>query len=229
MKHFQRAWEINPNLDSKRDILHYNLGLALKQKDALNEAIAELRRAATLDPSLYEAHYALGVILLQQSKLDDAAAEFRAAVAVKKDYAEAHYALGTVLQQKENLDGAISAFREALKFAPNAPEIHNTLGNALRQKGDIEAARVEFQEAARLNKIKSNQQRRFSPRILVWPNERSKLDAAVEIQAAVQLDPQRAGLLQSRGTPKGQTTLPQRHIKSQRTDPRSNFAVVVLV
>jgi eukaryotic-like serine/threonine-protein kinase len=170
---------------------HYGLGIALKQKDALNDASAELRKAIALKPSLHEAHYALGAILLQQSNLEDSETAFRAAILVKKDYVEAHYALGTVLQQKGELVGAIAEFREALRLAPNAAEIHNTLGNVLRQKGDVAGARAEFQEAARLNKIKSNQQAAiFASNAGLTQLKNGNIDAALErFQAAVELDP----------------------------------------
>ena len=170
----------------------YNLGLALKNKDQLEDAVAELKKAVELKPDLAEANYTLGVILLQQAKLDEAGQAFRSAIASRADYAEAHYALGTVLQQQGKLDDAIAAFREALKHAPNAPEIHNTLGNALRQKGDRQAAQLEFAEAARLNKKKSNSQAAmFALNTGAARLKEGNLDAAIErFQAAIGLDPE---------------------------------------
>ncbi len=43
--------------------LHYNLGLALKLKDLLADAVPELEKAAQLDPQQADIRYTLGVTL----------------------------------------------------------------------------------------------------------------------------------------------------------------------
>jgi len=61
---FKLQTSIPPRLSFKstetltaRPTLHYGLGLALKLKDKLPEAVAEFRKAAELDPGQADAHY----------------------------------------------------------------------------------------------------------------------------------------------------------------------------
>jgi len=86
--------------------LHYDLGLALKLKDMLTEAIGEFRKAAELNPQQADVRYTLGVTLWQQGDFPAAVAELQAAVRLKPDYAEAYYTLGTVLRQQGKLPEA---------------------------------------------------------------------------------------------------------------------------
>jgi tetratricopeptide (TPR) repeat protein len=52
--------------------LHYNLGLALKLKDLLADAVPELEKAAQLDPQQADIRYTLGVTLWQMGEFDKA-------------------------------------------------------------------------------------------------------------------------------------------------------------
>jgi len=138
--------------------LHYNLGLALKLKDKLPEAITELRKAAELDPGQADAHYTLGVTLWQQGDFTPAAEELRAAIRAKPDYAEAYYTLGTVLKQKGELQDAAAALREAIRLQPGFAGAHTTLATVLRQLGDPEGAAAESRMGADLAKQKTSEQ-----------------------------------------------------------------------
>ena len=117
---------------SRRSTLHYNLGLALKLKDQLPEALAEFRKAEELDPSQPDVHYTLGVTLWQQGAFDDAVKELRAAIFARNDYAEAYYTLGTVQKQQGKLPEAADALREAIRLQPDFAGAHTTLASVLR-------------------------------------------------------------------------------------------------
>jgi Flp pilus assembly protein TadD len=136
---------------------HYNLGMALKQKDEFTEAETELRKAIAKDPSLPEAHFTLGVVLWQTGRADDALRSFDDAIAQRADYAEAHYMRATVLKQQGRLDEAIAGFREAIRRQPASAEAHLSLGQALQQRRDPAAA-ASLAEAERLNKKKADAQ-----------------------------------------------------------------------
>jgi len=138
--------------------LHYDLGLALKLKDQLPEAIVELKKAAELDPSQPDVHYTLGVTFWQQGEFDQAADELRAAIQSKPDYAEAHYTLGTVLKQQGKLPEAVASLREAIRLQPDFAGAHTTLSTILRQLGDEEGAARERQLGAQISKDKTNLQ-----------------------------------------------------------------------
>jgi Flp pilus assembly protein TadD len=137
---------------------HYNLGLALKQKDDFAGAETSLRRAVELDPALPDPPYTLGVVLWQTGRLDEAATAFREATARRPGYADAHFMLGTVLQQQGDAKGAEDAFRRAIQIAPDSAEAHLSLAQVLRRGNAAEAASAELREAERLRQKKADQQ-----------------------------------------------------------------------
>src|SRR5438128_11256782 len=120
--------------------------------------MAELRKAAELDPGQADAHYTLGVTLWQQGEFAEAADELRLAIHARPDYAEAHYTLGTVLKQQGNLHDAANALREAIRLQPNFAGAHTTLAAVLRQLGDAAGAAAESRAGAQSGREKNNLQ-----------------------------------------------------------------------
>jgi tetratricopeptide (TPR) repeat protein len=151
---FEKAIKLSP----QDATLHYDLGLALKLKDKLPEAMVEFRKAAELDPGQADAHYTLGVTLWQQGDFTAAAVELRAAIRAKPDYAEAYYTLGTVLKQAGELPEAANALREAIRMQPDFAGAHTTLAAVLRQLGDDEGAAAESRAGAEIAKQKTSEQ-----------------------------------------------------------------------
>src|SRR4029077_1030134 len=151
---FEEALKLSPRDAS----LHYNLGLALKLKDKLPEAMVELRQAEELDPGQADAHYTLGVTLWQQGDFAAAAEDLRSATHAKPDYAEAYYTLGTVLKQKGELQEAAAALRGAVGLQPDFAGAHTTLATVLRQLGDTEGAAKESRAGMEIAKQKTSEQ-----------------------------------------------------------------------
>src|ERR1017187_2073684 len=133
---------------------HYDLGVALKNKDEIEAAKAELQRSLELDPSLAEAHYMLGIAHWQTGAFDEAAKEMQAAIALRPDYGQAYFMLGTALKQKGDRDGAETALREAIRLDPDDPGPYNTLGQLLRQKGDVEGSKEAFAKGEQVKQAK---------------------------------------------------------------------------
>jgi tetratricopeptide (TPR) repeat protein len=127
-----------------------NLGIALYDKGAPDEAIAAYQEAIRIKKDYAEAHSNLGVALAAKGRLDAAINECREALRIKKDFAEAHNNLGLILQRKGQLDAAIDAFREALRIKKDYVEVHSNLGVALWAKGRLDEAIAECREALRL-------------------------------------------------------------------------------
>src|SRR5260370_18377951 len=120
--------------------------------------MAELRKAAELDPGQADVHYTLGVTLWQQGEFAASAEELRAAIHAKPDYAEAYYTLGTVLKQKGELRDSAAALREAIRLQPDFAGAHTTLGTVLRQLGDAEGAAAESRAGMEIAKQKTSEQ-----------------------------------------------------------------------
>jgi tetratricopeptide (TPR) repeat protein len=124
-----------------------NLGDALFQKGAADEAFADFQRALEIKPDYTEAHNNLGGALLQKGAVDEAIAHFQRALEITPDNAVAHNNLGNALLQMGHADEAIAHFQRALEIKPDYTEAHNNLGNALLQKGAVDEAIAHFQRA----------------------------------------------------------------------------------
>jgi tetratricopeptide (TPR) repeat protein len=81
-------------------LAHINLGLALKQQERLDDAIAQYRRALEIRPDNAEGHNKLGVALALQGKLEEALAEFTLAVKFDPDNAGFRANLEQALREK---------------------------------------------------------------------------------------------------------------------------------
>jgi tetratricopeptide (TPR) repeat protein len=132
-------------------LAHSNLGIALRTKGNLDEAIAGCRQAIELDPKYAKAHYNLGAALHDKGQLDEAIASFRKAVELDPKYALAHYSLGFVLVKQGQRDEAIPSFRKAIELDPKYAMAHYNLGVALHGKGQVDEAIASFRKAIELD------------------------------------------------------------------------------
>jgi protein O-GlcNAc transferase len=147
IKTFRRVLQLAP----RHTLARYNLALALKRTDRLQEAVDELQRAIEIEARA-EAYYTLGVIYWHQADLDRAIDALRSALTIEARYAEAHYTLGAVLHARRDWTGAAASLRRALALRPDLPGAHYTLARVLQSIGDETAARTHFAEAERLRR-----------------------------------------------------------------------------
>jgi serine/threonine protein kinase/Flp pilus assembly protein TadD len=136
---------------------HLNLGVALSNKNLLDEAIAEYREAARLKRDYATAHSALGDALTAKGQLDEAIAEYREAIRIKKDYAEAHnqlaWLLATCPDAKFRDPGmAVTHAEKAVELAPDNGAPWNSLGVAQYRNGDWKAAVEALNKSSQLFK-----------------------------------------------------------------------------
>ena len=174
--------------------LHYDLGLALKLKDDLNGAIAELTRAAGLDASLPDPAYTLGVIYMQQGRFAEAAAQLRMVTALQPANGEAWAMLGGVLKDANDSAGAIDAIHHAAALEPEQPSLHVQLAALLVRTGQPAQAAAERKLAADLSRAAVSKQRATfalkSGRALLA--EGKLPEAIVQLKTAADADPQLA-------------------------------------
>jgi Tfp pilus assembly protein PilF len=114
----------------------------------LNEAIAELSTAASLDPKLSEAHNLLGVAFDKKGLGDRAKDSYERAVKVEPEDAQTLNNLGFSLYQNGNYRAAVDRLKRAAKLAPTDDRILNNLGLALCRLGKFEEAYKHFARAA---------------------------------------------------------------------------------
>jgi len=114
----------------------------------INEAIAELSTAASLDPKLTEAHNLLGVAYDKKGLGDQAKNSYERAVKMEPEDADTLNNLGFSLYQNGNYRAAVDRLKRAVKLAPTDERILNNLGLALCRLGKFEDAYKNFARAA---------------------------------------------------------------------------------
>jgi Tfp pilus assembly protein PilF len=126
---------------------HLEAGREALLAGRLNEAVAELSTAVSLDAKLTEAHNLLGVAYDRKGFGDRAKESFEQAVKIDED-AETLNNLGFSLYQNGNYRAAVDRLKRAAKLAPGDERILNNLGLALCRLGKIEDAYKSFARAA---------------------------------------------------------------------------------
>jgi tetratricopeptide (TPR) repeat protein len=124
---YKKALELSPD----DPVYHNNYALALVKDKKVDDAQAELTKAAQLDPtSAGKYYYNLGAVLANVGQADQAGDAFKKSIAADPNYAEAYYQLGIVLVGKATTapDGKIvppagtaEAFQKYLELAPTGP------------------------------------------------------------------------------------------------------------
>ncbi len=126
---------------------HLSAGRQLLKDGRINEAIAELSTAVSLDSKLAEAHSLLGIAFDQKGLGDRAKESYEKAVKVEPEDAQSLNNLGFSLYQNGNYRAAIDRLKRAAKLAPTDERILNNLGLALCRMGKFEEAYKHFARA----------------------------------------------------------------------------------
>jgi predicted O-linked N-acetylglucosamine transferase (SPINDLY family) len=119
--------------DPRNATYFVNLGQVLEAKGDLDQAIANYRQAALLDPGLEPAHRRLGDALFKQDKLDSAAASYARALAIEPNSAGTINSLGRLMQKAGKLERSLVCYQKAISLKPDFAEAHNNLGTAYRE------------------------------------------------------------------------------------------------
>ena len=125
-------------------------GAAAVDANKAAEAIAPLREALLLDPTLTAAHYHLARALRRAGDAAGAETEARVALNAMGDIAAAHNLLGALLMERGAADSAVAEIRETARLAPGDAVAHANLSMALEATGDRPAALAELRRALEL-------------------------------------------------------------------------------
>jgi Flp pilus assembly protein TadD len=123
------------------------LASSLIERKMFPEALATLRHAVELDPTLSAAHYEMGKALARTDDLDGAVASFRRTVELLPDYASAWGNLGAALGEKQDLEGAAEALCRAIALDPGSHALHSNLGVTYRDRGQLDEAERAFEKS----------------------------------------------------------------------------------
>ena len=127
MESYKKAIELKPD-DAA---YHNNYGLLLAAAHKSDEALAELTKAAELDPPKAGQYYFNGgAVLVNMGQNDAAGSMFQKAITADPEYAEAHYQYGLALYAKATTgkdgkivppDGTKEEFQKYLELKPDGP------------------------------------------------------------------------------------------------------------
>ncbi|MBV9924946.1 MAG: tetratricopeptide repeat protein [Acidobacteria bacterium] len=137
--------EVSDEGGDARDYLER--GRALLEQGELNAAIAELSRAASLDPKLSQAHSLLAVAYDRKGLHDRAEDSYRRAIDVNERDPQAMNNLGYSLYLNGNYRAAVDKLKRAAKLAPNDERILNNLALAQVRLGKYDDAYRNFARA----------------------------------------------------------------------------------
>jgi len=122
-------------------------GRRMLEQGRLNEAVAELSRAASLDPRLSQAHSLLAVAYDRKGLHDRAQDEYRRAMDANDDDPQALNNLGYSLYLAGNYRAAVDRLKRAARLAPADARILNNLALAQVRLGKYDDAYKNFARA----------------------------------------------------------------------------------
>lgn len=126
---------------------HLERGRALLEEGRLNEAIAELSLAASLDPRLARAHSLLAVAYDRKGLRERARDSYERAVEANETDAQALNNLGYSLYVNGNYRAAVDKLKRAARLAPADARILNNLALAQVRLGKFDDAYKNFARA----------------------------------------------------------------------------------
>jgi len=126
---------------------HLTNGRTYLVNGQLNEAIAELSTATSMDAKLNEAHNLLGVAFDRKGLGERARESFQQAIKVEPEDAQSLNNLGFSLYQSGNYRAAVDRLKRANKLAPTDERILNNLGLAFCRLGKFDDAYKYFARA----------------------------------------------------------------------------------
>ncbi|HEX6045113.1 MAG TPA: tetratricopeptide repeat protein [Pyrinomonadaceae bacterium] len=126
---------------------HLELGRTAINKGQINDAIAELSKAVSLDDKVAEAHSLLGVAYQFKGLTDWAKREFELALKLDKDNAQIMNNYGYLLYLSGDYKEALERLQKASKLAPTDARILNNIAMAQCSLGKFDDAYKNFVRA----------------------------------------------------------------------------------
>ncbi len=130
---------------------HSNLGIVLRNRGQLEDAVKSCRRALRINPEYADARTAIWALLCTDSgNWTPPWQSYRRALQIKPKYAEMLNNLGMALSEIGQLDEAVTYYRKAVNIKPDYAEAFSNLGNALRANGQHVEAQESYREALKI-------------------------------------------------------------------------------
>ncbi len=130
-----------------------NLGVALLNQQAAEQAAGKFEEALRADPTLAVTEINRAIALLAQSKLSEAEQALRHAMAINPDNPQVWYVLGLTRRQQGKEEDSLQDFKKAVEIDPGDADSHYWLGSSYLALRNYEGAISEFQAALRINHL----------------------------------------------------------------------------
>ncbi|WP_157907076.1 tetratricopeptide repeat protein [Sorangium cellulosum] len=194
-KALARGVELGGAEDGGEELIEARLAYAraLVRLGRLDEAAAELRRGAAIEPPDPRALRELGVVLYDLRLYDEAARWLARACEAAPEDARAAFALGLAHEARREIAPAIAAYREAVRRAPSFADARLTLADALASIGEHERALGELEallarersheQAARNREVLQRALAEMRARRLLGKTERELARSALVMEA----------------------------------------------
>ena len=151
-KEFMRGIELSPRYAIGHEWYGWHLA-ALGRHD---EAIAEVQKAASLDPLSPSIGADLAEELLVAHRFDDAVTQIRKTIVLEPFFGPAHYVLGQALVQKHHYNEGIAELQKAIELSPGSTAFTANLAYAYAVSG------MRDEAAKQLNDMKDRSPQAFS-------------------------------------------------------------------
>ena len=130
-KEFRRAIELNPNYATAHHWYAWHLGLLGR----FDEAIAEMRKAQSLDPLSLIINADLAELLVIAHSYDESIQQSRTTIEMDPNFAMAHNQLAQAYLQKHMTDEAVAEMQTAIRLSPDSPAFIANLARAYVASG----------------------------------------------------------------------------------------------
>ena len=147
MEMYQLALEVVPTFQRARN----NLGVGLRRRGKVQEAIEQYNMAIEAEPEFADAHANLGAAYYLLGRVEDAVRELEIASSHAGSNAYFHHHLGVVYYRLEQYDDAIKSFRSALSRESGMASARYYLGESYLKLGDTDQAIEEYVTALELD------------------------------------------------------------------------------
>jgi tetratricopeptide (TPR) repeat protein len=145
---FREAVRIRPDYADA----HANLGAVLLLSDA-EQAISELEKAISIDPTLIKAQFNLAEAYGNSPShgTPKQIEQLRKIISIAPDFGRAHLALGKAMLHEAKVSDAIVELRDATRLDPTSGEAHYQLGLALARSGQQQEGAAEVKKGRELS------------------------------------------------------------------------------
>ena len=126
------------------------LGVILKRKGRITEALSINQKVVELSPEDVEAYYNLGNTFKALYRFEEAKKSYQKAIKLQPKHFGAHNNLGITLKELGEFEEAEISFRTIIKLELNNAEAFNNLGNILKELGRVKEAKQSYLNAIKL-------------------------------------------------------------------------------